>query len=75
MSIVVLVGNLECESDWDLADLMGGPVLSSQTSIPGDYGHLLEACSVVDESVPQSMADLLSLAIRGVEAMTRGHLY
>lgn len=48
---------------------MEGPYLGSTASIRSNYGQFLEACSVVNESVPSSVDDLLSLAICGVETM------
>lgn len=57
-----------------LADLTRGPELSSRTSIRGAYGRLCEACSVVDKSVPSWVADLLSLAICGVEVVSRASI-
>lgn len=67
----MLAGDLEIEGDLDLALFTGGQVLDSRASIRSDYGPLREAGSVVNESVLSTMAELLSLAIRGVEAMKR----
>lgn len=70
-SIDVLSSYLEGEADLDLADLTGGSDLTIQTSIPSDHRHLCTACSAVNEPIPSSVADLLLLAIQGVEVTSR----
>lgn len=49
--------------------MTGGSNLRSRTGIRRDYGRLCVACLMVDKSAPPPVADLLSLAICGVEAM------
>lgn len=73
-SIDVLAGDLEGEGDWDLAYLTGGPDLSSRAAICEDYERLREACFLVNNSIPSSMSDLLSLGIRSVEVMRRASI-
>lgn len=68
-SIDVLTGDLECEADWDFAELTGGPGLGSKTSICGDNGRHHEACSVVNSSGLSLGAGVLSFLIRHVEAI------
>lgn len=63
VKIDVLAGDLDGEVHWDLADLTGDPDLSSRASIRFDCSRLREACSVVSESVPSSVADMLQLTI------------
>lgn len=70
----MLPRDLEGEADWESADLTGGTDLCRRISICGDYGCLCEACSVFNESGSSSMADLLSLVIRGVEEMSRSSI-
>lgn len=67
-SISMLVRDLAGEADWDLANSEGGFDLCSPASLPGNNLLLCEACSLVSESVPSSVANLLYLSIRGVEA-------
>lgn len=43
----MLVGDVDGEVDWDLADLMGDPEISSRASILGIYCHLLARFFVV----------------------------
>lgn len=71
MNIDALTADLEVEANWDFVDLMGGSDSGSQFSIHGNYGRPLDACSVVRESVPLSVVDLLLLAIRNKKAMSR----
>lgn len=70
-SMDVLVGDLEGECDWDWDAFMRVPDLSSRTGICGAYGLVLEACSVVNDSVLPPVVDLLSLAVSNVEEMSR----
>lgn len=74
LSIDVHTRALEAEADWDLADLTRGPDLGSQASSHGNYGRPPEVCSEVIKSIPLYVADLLSLVIRGVGAMSRAFL-
>lgn len=53
-----------------MTDLTGRPFLGSRASICGDCGHFREAFSVTSESLPLLVADLLSLAIRGLDTMS-----
>lgn len=69
--IDVFAADLYSEADWDLADLRGGPDLGTQARIRSHYACLGKMWLVVGESVPLSAVDLLSLAIRRVEAMSR----
>lgn len=70
-SIDVITGNLEKDADWDLADQMGVSDIRCRGSIRADSERLREACSVVNSSVPSSVAELLSLAIRGLKVTSR----
>lgn len=70
-SVDQLASYLDGEADWYLSDLTGGAYLGSQASILVNYGRPYEACSVVGESVLTSVADLIELAIRGMQAMSR----
>lgn len=63
--------DLKGEADWYMNCLMADPNLDSQTSIWFDYGRLSELCSVDRESIASPVSDLLSLAIRSLEAMGR----
>lgn len=45
--------------------------MGRRASTRRDYGGLREACSVIMESVPSSVTDIVSLAIRSVELMSR----
>lgn len=69
MGIEVLSSDLQSEADWDLDDFTEGLDLGSRASIHEDYGRLCEGCSVVGESVPSSVADLLSLGIHCMAKM------
>lgn len=66
--------DLEGEADRDLGDLTVGPNSGSRTSTRGDYQRLREACSVVSKFVPSSVADLLLLAICGVETLSKASI-
>lgn len=67
----LLVGDLEDEADEHLADWMKSPDLGRRVSTRSDYKGLREACLVVNKSDSSSVADLLSLVRRGVEAISR----
>lgn len=71
VTIDVPAGDLKGDADWDFADLIGGSNVDSRTSIRCDYGHVREACSASNDSVPSSVADLLLLTVRGAEEMSR----
>lgn len=64
----MLTSDLECKAGWDLVDLTGGSDLGSRDRILGDYGYLGEGCSPVSESLPSSVAYLLSLTTPGLKA-------
>lgn len=51
--------------------LDGGPDFGSRARIRADFGCLREVCFVVNYSVPSSVVDLLSLAMRCVEVKCR----
>lgn len=70
-SIKLLASDLGGEAYLYLAHLTGGSDFCSSYSIHCDYGHLREACPLVNGYVPSSVADLLSLAIKVVEKMDR----
>lgn len=70
-SMDMLPGDLEVKVERYVADPTGGLDLGNLVSICGDYERFLETYSMTSDSIPSSVADLLSLAIRGVEAMTR----
>lgn len=67
----MLAGDLKAEADWDLTVLMGGPDISSRASTCDDCGRVCEACLGVIESASPSVADLMSLAVRTMEVMSR----
>lgn len=54
--------------------MKGGLNLESRAGFGGDYGRFYEACSTVNDLVPLSVVDLLSLVIQGVEAMSRASI-
>lgn len=58
-SIDLLAGDLEGEAGCDLSNVMGGLYFGSLATVCGDCGRLFGACSVVNESVPSSVADIL----------------
>lgn len=70
----MLVRNLGGEADWDLTNFTGGTDLGNRVSIHIHYWHLRKACSVVSKSIPVSVLELYSLAIRGLEAMSRASI-
>lgn len=67
-SLNLLAGELEVETNWDLAHLTGGLYLSSPFSIRGDCGRFREVRSAVSDSGPSSVAALMSLDINRVVA-------
>lgn len=73
-SIDVLASDLDEQTDWDLADLKGGPGLGSRPSVSVDYGCPCKMWSVVSESGSSSVEILLSLATCQVEAVTRSYI-
>lgn len=48
--------------------------MGSRACIRDNFGLLRETCAVVSESVPSSIADLLSLAIHNVEAKSQAYI-
>lgn len=71
----MLVGDVEGKTDWDLADLTGGPKLSSPVSIHRCYRRPYKMCSVLSESFFSSAANLLSLAILTMDAMSKSSIF
>lgn len=70
----MLSSDLESKAELDLAELMGGPDLSSQAGIRGDYGRLRKVCSFASGCDSSSVAEWLSLVILGVEVMRRASI-
>lgn len=74
VSIDVLSSDLEGQAECKLAYQMGGSNLSSWSSIRADCGCLGEACSVVNQLVFLSVADLWSLMLGALEGMGRASI-
>lgn len=70
----VFARDLDDDADWDSDYFRGVSNLGSRTNIHLGYWRLHEVCSVVIESFPSSVADLLSLKVRGMEAMSRASI-
>lgn len=70
VSINVLARDLEGETDWKLADSTKGSDFGTRATTRGGNGRHCEACLEINQPIPSSVLDLLTLAIRGVETMS-----